>query len=60
MGLCLTLKQIEVNLRILSKMVKMTKFEFLSEVRNWITLHSFIISTQNLCRQGRYYNVVDG
>ena len=34
MELCPTLKQIEVNLEILSKMVKMTKFEFLSEVRN--------------------------
>ena len=27
MGLCPTLKQIEVNLEVLSKMVKMTKFE---------------------------------
>ena len=26
MGLCPTLKQIEVNLEVLSKMVKMTKF----------------------------------
>ena len=34
MGLCLTSKQIEVNLEILCKMVKMTKFEFLSGVRN--------------------------
>ena len=48
MGLCTTLKQIEVNQEILSKMVKMTKFEFLSEVRKGITLHSFTISTQNL------------
>ena len=29
-----TLKQIEVNLEILSKMVKMTKFDFLSKVIN--------------------------
>ena len=34
MELCSTSKQIEVNLEILSKMVKMTKFEFLSGVRN--------------------------
>ena len=34
MRVCPILKQIEVNLEILSKMFKMTKFEFLSEVRN--------------------------
>ena len=33
MGLCLTLKQIEVNLRRLSKMVKMTEIESKLEVR---------------------------
>ena len=33
MGLCPTLKQIEVNLEILSKMVKMTEFESQLEVR---------------------------
>ena len=33
MGLCPTLKQIEVNLEILSKMVKMTEIESLLEVR---------------------------
>ena len=33
MGLCPTLKQIEVNLEVLSKMVKMTKFESFLEVR---------------------------
>ena len=36
-------KQIEVNLVILSKMVKMTEFESLAEVCLWITLHSFIM-----------------
>ena len=34
MGLCPTLKQIEVNLEILSKMVKMTEIESSLEVRN--------------------------
>ena len=34
MRVCPILTQIEVNLEILSKMVKMTKFEFLSKVRN--------------------------
>ena len=34
MRVCPILKQIEVNLEILSKMFKMTKFEFLSGVRN--------------------------
>ena len=33
MGLCPTLKQIEVNLEVLSNMVKMTKFESYLEVR---------------------------
>ena len=33
MGLCPTLKQIEVNLEVLSKMVKMTEFESQLEVR---------------------------
>ena len=33
MGVCPTLKQIEVNLEILSKMVKMTEFESYMDVR---------------------------
>ena len=33
MGLCPTLKQIELNLEILSKMVKMTEIESKLEVR---------------------------
>ena len=33
MGLCPSLKQIEVNLEILSKMVKMAEFESQLEVR---------------------------
>ena len=33
MGLCPTLKQIELNLKILSKMVKMTEIESKLEVR---------------------------
>ena len=46
MGLCSTSKQIEVNLEILSKMVKMTKFEFLSELEIECNIaRSFIIST---------------